>query len=67
MSEIEAVAGFAGWIVAAAFVAAVIGIPLYRFMRWRNPEPLKRNRQNLIAGFIACALTGFLTAMGAAQ
>ena len=67
MSEIEAIAGFIGWIVGAALGAALIGIPLYRFMRWRNPDPLKRNRHRLIAGLIACVLLGSVTAMGVAQ
>ena len=67
MNEVEAVAGFIGWIVGAAFVAALIGIPLYRFMRWRNPAPMKRNRQKLVAGLVACTLSGFLAAMGLAQ
>ena len=67
MSEIETIAGFIGWIVGAALVAALIGIPLYRFMRWRNPDRLRRNRHKLIAGLVACMLSGFLAAMGVAQ
>lgn len=48
-----------------AIAAALIGIPPYFLMRWRNPDPSKRNRQKLIAGIIGCVVAGFLVAMKA--
>ena len=50
------------FVSAVAIAAALIGIPLYFLMRWRNPDPSKRNRQQLIAGIIGCVVAGCVAA-----